>query len=104
MIPGHEGKQKNVRAVMVVIDLFSRFTETEILSSRDTRTVLLAFNKILQRLGQNPHTLITDREGAIMSKDFRASLIPKGIQLKLVPRDRHHIFNSFAERIIQKFL
>ena len=70
----------NVRYLLIVIDVFSKFGWIEPLKNKKAESVVEAFNKIL-KTGRKPRFLWCDKGLEFYNKDFKKLLGEKGINL-----------------------
>ena len=88
-------------AMLLAVDVVTRYTVGEYVPDYTTKSTLLAFKKILLRLGGTPGSVLLDRQSAFTSKAFTDHLTQEGINYKLAPPHHHDIFNGIVERQIQ---
>ena len=68
------------RYLLTVIDVFSKYAAVEILRKKDSKSVALAFEKILNRLSFTPRYLNTDNGTEFLGSPFQALLKQRGIK------------------------
>jgi hypothetical protein len=86
---------------MVAIDNFSGYLFSCRVNSKDTIDTISGLSRLLQLYKQHQHvitTLVSDREGSMMSSQMDSFLANNGIQLTLSTANGH---SPHAERVVR---
>jgi len=92
-------KQNNgINYLLIVIDAFSKMAYVEPLKKKDAKTMINAFQKIIDQAGATPNLLWTDRGREYESAEFKKFLSDKNIKL-------YHTYSKlksvYSERLIR---
>ena len=84
----------SVRYLLMIIDVFSKFTWIKPLKNKKADSIVEAFNEIL-KTGRKPRFLWCDKGFEFYNKDFKKLLGEKGINLYLTENEEK---SSVVER------
>lgn len=94
-------ENNNIRYLLMVIDIFSRFLWVEPLENKKADTFLKGFQEILRRAGDPPpKTILSDRGAELTNRRFQSFCKEKGIRLIKSDNFAHA---PFVERVNRTF-
>lgn len=88
-------------AMLLAIDLYSRFVVGEYVIDLKAPTLFSSLKKLLNGFKNTPKRLLLDRQQGLMVQQVRSWLIDQNIHFKFATPGRHSELNSVVERTIQ---
>ena len=90
------------RYVLCCVDVFTRKAYAEPLKLKDSEACAAAFQKMIDKAGVKPRSILSDQDAAFFNEPFQKIMNKSNIALNMNPVHNHHalgIIDNFAKRL-----